>query len=77
MAVIKTAAAVVAGFVVGAVIGLAWGKTTKKTAVESVKTSIDGGVITVSVDTVKAAKDGFSGVANSDTWAEIKKDMGW
>lgn len=55
----------VVGFIVGAGLGFAWGKKAKSNMGKAVATSVDGGVVTVQVDTVKAARAGLSDGINS------------
>lgn len=48
-----------AGFVVGALVGFAWGQKTKSRLGEAVRTDVSGGVVTVQLDTLQAAKAGL------------------
>lgn len=50
----------VVGFVVGAGLGFAWGKKAKSNVGKAVATQVDGGVVTVQIDTVRAARAGLS-----------------
>ena len=50
----------VVGFIVGAGLGFAWGKKAKDNMDKAVATDVSGGVVTVQVDTVKAARAGLS-----------------
>lgn len=53
------------GFVFGAVAGFQWGKKAKSRIGESVTTNYDNGVISLKVDTYKAARAGLSDSLNS------------
>jgi hypothetical protein len=55
---------VAVGFVLGAAAGFAWGKTAKAGIGDSVKTDFSGGKLTVTVDTVEAARSGFGDSIN-------------
>lgn len=46
---------VAAGFIVG----IAWGKATRSKLGESVKTSVDGGKVTVTIDAWQAGREGL------------------
>lgn len=52
------------GFVAGAVLGFAWGQKAKSRAGESVTTEWNGGVLSVNVNTVKAARAGLPDIVN-------------
>jgi len=49
----------VIGFAVGAAAGFAWSKNAKSKIGESVTTDVSGGVVTVRLDTVEAARSGL------------------
>jgi hypothetical protein len=55
----------VVGFIVGAGLGFAWGKKAKSNIGKAVTTDVDGGVVTVQVDTIKAARAGLSDGINN------------
>lgn len=55
----------VVGFIVGAGLGFAWGKKAKSNIGKAVTTDVDGGVVTVQVDTVKAARAGLADPINN------------
>lgn len=48
------------GFVFGAVAGFQWGKKAQSNIGKAVSADVEGGVVTVQVDTVKAARAGLS-----------------
>jgi len=48
------------GFLVGSFAGFQWGKKAKNNIAEAVKTDYSGGVFTMQVDTVQAAKSGMA-----------------
>jgi hypothetical protein len=55
---------VAVGFVLGAAAGFAWGKTAKAGIGDAVTTKFDGGKLSVTVDTVEAARSGFGDSIN-------------
>lgn len=55
----------VVGFIVGAGLGFAWGKKAKDNVNKAVSTEVDGGVVTVQIDTVQAARSGLSDGINN------------
>lgn len=55
----------VVGFIVGAGLGFAWGKKAKDNIGKAVATDVSGGVVTVQVDTIKAARSGLSDGINA------------
>lgn len=59
---VKFSAGLVTGFVVGAIVGFAWSTGTKSALSKNTTTSVGGGKVTVSVDYMAAAKQGFLGM---------------
>lgn len=57
--------AVVVGLGLGFVVGMAWGRSTREQVGGHVKTDVNDGVLTVSVDTKQAATDGLKDIFNS------------
>ena len=56
---------VAVGFVLGAAAGFSWGKTAKAGIGDAVATKFEGGKLSVTVDTIKAARSGFGDNINS------------
>lgn len=54
----------VIGFLVGALAGFQWGNKAKSRIGESVTTNVSDGVVTVQLDTVKAARSGLADPIN-------------
>jgi len=55
---------VAVGFMMGAALGFSWGKTAKSKIGEAVSTDWEGGRLSVTVDTVRAARSGFGDSLN-------------
>lgn len=52
------------GFIAGGVLGFAWGQKAKSRVGESVSTDWEGGVLSVKVNTVQAARAGLPDLVN-------------
>lgn len=53
------------GFLAGAALGFAWGQKAKSRIGESVTTDFNGGVLSIRVNTIDAAKAGLPDILNS------------